>query len=343
MIAHDALFHNVEELEEVPGLAGFRLQRFPRAVRDGLGFKHHSRGRIFSHRASGCEIRFVTEGPFAGVSLTALERPAEVVVYRGDFAHSRHMLPAGVVTTLFLESPAEFGGVEAAATQVGRFDPKVWRITFHQDAIVLFHHIEAYGHTVRPPEESEMPELCWLAYGSSITFGGNAFYAANTYVQRAARRLGVDVLNKGLPGSCLCEPHMVDYLCSGTWDFATLELGVNLAELATPEEFEQRASALVGRLSALSQGRWIFVMDIFPNRADRSLRPTDPAPRNNPAFRKILDRIVASAASERVVRISSNTLLENFDGLCTDLVHPSDEGHIAIGERLAQVLSHQIQ
>jgi len=39
-LIHDNLaFHNCEELESVPGLAGLRLQQFPAAIRDSLGFK----------------------------------------------------------------------------------------------------------------------------------------------------------------------------------------------------------------------------------------------------------------------------------------------------------------
>ena len=80
-LIHDHLaFHNCEELEPVQGLAGLRLQRFPAAVRDSLGFKSHSRGRFFSHRASGCEVRFVTDGKFVRLSLSAIERDAEVIV-----------------------------------------------------------------------------------------------------------------------------------------------------------------------------------------------------------------------------------------------------------------------
>ena len=129
-LVHDRIaFHNCEELEPLHGLAGLRLQRFPAALRDTLGFKSHSRGRFFSHRASGCELRFVTDGKFVRVFLSAMESDAEVIVYRGDHAHSRHVLKAGVVTGLFLEDPSPFAQVDPSMLRRHRFAPQVWRIS----------------------------------------------------------------------------------------------------------------------------------------------------------------------------------------------------------------------
>ena len=162
-LIHDSIaFHNVAELEAVPGMPGLRLQRFPAAVRDALGFKSHKRGRFWSHRAAGCEIHFVTEGPFVRVSLSAVETDAVVLVYKGDCAHTRHVLPAGVVTSLFLEEPAWFSQVDPALTRGRRFAPTVWRLLFHKDASVGFHHLDSFGHAVRPPLEGETPARTWL-------------------------------------------------------------------------------------------------------------------------------------------------------------------------------------
>jgi lysophospholipase L1-like esterase len=342
MLIQDSIaFHNVVELEPVSGLdGGLRLQRFPADVRDRLGFKHHSRGRFFARRAAGCELRFVAAGPFVRVALSAQETDATVIVYRGDHAHSRHPLPAGVVTSLFLEDPAWFAQVDPAMLRPRRFAPQVWRLLFNQDAQVAYHHLDAFGHGVRPPAPGETPALAWLAYGSSITFGANTLHPANAYVQHAAFRLGVDVLNQGLPGSCLCEPEMADHLAARAgWDFATLELGVNLAELATPEEFEARARHLIGRLHRARPEAPIFVLNIFPNRADHLRDRATLAAVNTPRFNAIVPRLVAELSHRNVRFIDGRDILTDSAGLHTDLLHPSDEGHLAMGQNLAARLA----
>jgi hypothetical protein len=335
LICDDIVFHNVEELEAVSGFAGLRLQRFPQEVRESLGFKHHSRGRFFAHRATGCELRFVTDGKFVGLSMTAMERDAVAIVYRGDWVHSQHVMKAGQITSLFLEDPSEFAKVAPDMLKPRRFAPQVWRITFNQDAILHYHHLETYGHMVRPPHPDETPATIWMAYGSSITYGGNALHAPNAYVQHAARKLKVDVVNKGLPGSCLCEPVVAEYLATDFWDMATLELGVNLAELATPDEFQQRAGALIEQVHGNNESRPVFVLDVYSNRADHSLNPSDLAAQNNPHFREIIQTLVTSKPRPNLHYIPATEVLTDLTGLCADLVHPSDEGHIAMGEELA--------
>lgn len=339
-LIHDQIaFHNVEELEIIPGCSGLRLQRFPAAVRDALGFKTHYRGRFFSHRVTGCELRFVTEGKFLRLMLSALDADAEVIIYRGDLAHSRHSLKSGVMSTLFLEEPPFFEQVDSATLRQHRFAPQVWRISFNQDAVILYHHLDSYGQEVRPPKPDELPLKTWLAYGSSITFGGNALFAPNAYVQRAALLLGVDVLNKGLPGSCMCETKMAEYLASATWDFATLELGVNMTDHATTEEFKQLACALIDTIHGSNPSRLIFAIDIYPNRADFLLDREHLSARNNAPFREVIRHHIAAKNHPMLHHIPADSILREIAGLNADLLHPSDEGHISMGEHLADSLS----
>jgi lysophospholipase L1-like esterase len=340
-LAHaNVAFHNVAELEPLPGLGGLRLQRFPRALRERLGFKHHSRGRFFAERAAGCELRFVSAGPFVRVTLSAHESDAVVLVYRGDHAHARHLLPAGQTTNLFLEDPPFFSQVDPAMLRARRHAPAVWRLLFNQDALVHFHHVEPFGHALRPPAPEEGPARTWLAYGSSITFGANCLHPANSHVLHAAHRLGVDVLNKGLPGSALCEPEMAAWLGAlPDWHFATLELGVNLAELATPEEFAARARAFIETLHHAAPERPIHVINIYPNRADHLIDRAHPAAVNTPLFNRIIRDLVADLAHPHVRFIDGRDLLDGYSDLHTDLIHPSDEGHLALGAALAQRLS----
>lgn len=282
----------------------------------------------------------MTAGPFVRITLEATENHAEVLVCKGDYAHSRHTLRAGERTSLFLEEPEFFDRVNPTALIAGRFSPAVWRLRFHQNAIVTFHEVDSFGHALRAPMAGELPAKTWLAYGSSITFGGNAWHPSNAYTQRAARLLGVDVLCKGIPGSCLCEPEMAEFFANGVaWDFATLELGVNLAELATPEEFAERAGHFVEAVHRAHPDRPVFVLNIYPNRADQLLDPNTAAARNNPIFNAEVARLVAAIGHSNVRFIDGREILPDFDGLCTDLVHPDDDGHILMGANLASALA----
>jgi hypothetical protein len=268
-----------------------------------------------------------------------LEFDTTVVIYKGDHAHSSHLLPAGVVTSLFLEDPPWFSQMDPSLLQARRFSPNVWRVMFHHDAVACYHHLDHFGHSVRPPGPGETPALTWLAYGSSITFGGNAFYPSNTYVQHAANLLKVDVLCKGMPGSCMCEPEVGAYLGDlPGWDFATFELGVNLVDWATPEEFEKLARNLIGAVHAARPEAPVFVLGIFPNRATHLLDRTSPAAIITPHFNDTLLRIVAEFAHPNVRFIDGRAVLADLSGLSSDLLHPSDEGHIAMGVALADLL-----
>lgn len=339
-LVHQSIaFHNVAELEPAP-CGAFRLHRFPRDVRDSLGYKDHTRGRFFAHRATGCELRFVTSGPFVRLDLSAEEADATALVYRGDHAHSRHHLSTGVVTSLFLEDPPAFSEVGPGLLRRHRFDPSVWRITFNPDARLSYHGMESFGHAVRPPHAEEIPARTLLAYGSSITFGANAFHPGNSYVQQAAWRSGVDVLNLGLPGSALCEPCVASWIASlPGWDFATLELGVNLLDLAEPDEFAVLARAFVETIHRACPSRPIHLINLFPHRADSSLDPAMPPARHAPAFNDAVREIAAAFECPSIHFIDGRSLLPDHTGLHTDLVHPSDEGHILMGENLARIVS----
>lgn len=337
-LVHDqTAFHNVAALEETRG-GGLRLQRFPEAIRNQFGFKAHSRGRFFAERAAGCEIRFVTAGPFVRVRLMAVERDARVVVYRGDHAHSAHDLPAGRVTALFLEDPPFFAQVDPESLKGGRFAPSVWRLVFDQDAVVEYIGTEGLGHATRPPASDEVPAVRLLAYGSSITFGANVFFPPNAYVLRAARLLGVDVFNKGLPGSCLCEPGTAEWLARLDWDAAFLELGVNMLESATVEEFAERAGHLVRTLHAADTQRQIFVTGVYPNRGLHLRDAAAPDAGKMAAFNEATRAIVGAISAASVRFLEPGKFLRYPAGLHTDLLHPDDDGHLTMASALADAL-----
>jgi len=235
--------HNVGELERLGELPGVLLSRFPRGVREAL----NRRARHVALKGVGCEVRFVNDHPDTRVFVAA-HKPEfadqlEVRIFRGDFELDKRQIPPGQTETLEINEPAPdaFIAPEPAHLRFG-FAPNVWRVQFGRGP-GFFLGIDGLGGNLRPPRLDELPTARWLAYGSSIT---NSHLDGYPHV--AARRLGVDVLNKGLSGACHCEPEVADWLATGCeWDFASLELGVNMRGMS-PEEFATRAGYLVRRV-----------------------------------------------------------------------------------------------
>ncbi len=259
------------------------------------------------------------------------------MIFCGDYLHSVHQIPAGKVTTLHIEIPPSLFRSESWVREGGRFDCRVWRVLFHKQSCGVFCELDAFGHEVRPPEPQEVPQIKWLAYGSSITFGGDVHLASNAYVLQAARRLGADVYNKAVAGSCFCDSAMIEYLSSlKGWDIATLELGINILNRFTVEEFENRSRDLTQALLKANPGKPVVLITAYPAHA---LFGGNAAQKEKYlAFEEILKKIRQEDKSRCLHLIEGKDILRDVQGLTVDMTHPSDDGHIMMGQRLAEEL-----
>jgi len=184
-----------------------------------------------------------------------------------------------------------------------------------------------------------VPKVRWLAYGSSITHGSGALVYSNAYIQQAARSLKVDVLCNGLGGACLCEKEMADFLASrGDWDFITVEIGVNMRGCFTAKEFEKRAEYLISTLLDKNPEKPVIIITIFPNWTDHSLNEDQSVVERNKKFNEILREIHARLNHKQLYMIEGADVVTDFSGLSCDLLHPSESGHIMMGENLAERL-----
>lgn len=336
--------HNVAELDPAPG-GGVFLRRFPATVRAALS----PLGRMVAEDAAGVELRFVTASPNFRLSVGSLpsflsphERHGqELVLLRGAHVHSIHRLEPGRINHIHV---TRLGGPdpvdERPAPSQGRagFAPQVWRVLFGRYP-AIFHGLETFGETSRPPAPGETPARRWLAYGSSITNGASPGLHLNSYPYHAARAAGLDVINQGLSGSCLCEPEVAAYL--GARDDAelmTLEIGVNMRGAFTPEEFRARAETLLDAVTG-RPGRRVALITIFPNlaTAENAARQT--------AFDHALRDLHASGRWPGLALIEGADVLDDPGDLGVDLIHPSDYGHarmgLRLGERLAALIPAQ--
>lgn len=337
MISQNIEFHNTAELE--PVFSGFALQRFPENVRNRLGHREHERGRFYSMVSTCCEIRFVTDAPFFRLSLSASEADTKVLIYRGSFVHSIHRVPAGAVTTLHIETPPHMAAVDNTLLDGHPFASNVWRVVFGKDALGIFCGLNTFGHSVRPPKDSEKPALRWLAYGSSITFGAETNLITNAYPMTASRLLHADVFNKAIAGSCFCDACIAEYFSTlPRWDIATLELGVNMVGRFTETEFAQRTEALAKALLTSNPGKPVVLLSPFPAHYRYAKDRDSMASRNYFLFGDALRKVAQKIGSRDLFFLDGAEILTDTSGLTADLLHPSDDGHTLMGFRLAEKL-----
>ena len=333
MIFKDMEFFNVEELTEVEHLAGFRMNRFPQNVSETFERKTPV---SFSR---GCEIRFVLKDGMVTLYLMAVDEDGEVIIFFGDYECNKVFLHKGVVTPVNIAYPELLKNDFTMLSTKKRFSKNLCRVFFNNKAIVHYIALDTYHFPVAPPKADDLPTAMWLAYGSSITHGASAGSNSNSYIQQCARLLNSQVRNLGMSGSCCCEKEVADYIAQQVGlDFVFLELGVNMRSAYTPEEFEKHAKYFIETVA--SKQKQVFVTTIYPNRHTYFIE--SPVSENEVLFNKILRQIVKESIFNNIHLIEGNELLTNFTSLATDLIHPSDSGHIEIAYNLYNEIKNVI-
>lgn len=330
MIHENVELHNVVEAERLSGAPGVMLRRFPRSVRDHI----NPRGRFVSRSSTGCEVRFVSDAQFVRATFFCLEGDGEIYVYCGDFFHSLQRVQPGTQRVVHLEWPSRFSEVKPQALR-RNFDPKVWRFVPNRTEMSLV-SVDCAGYNVRPPHPNEKPAKRWIALGSSITHS----HCAYGYPHVAAMLLGVDVLNLGLGGSCHAETVVSDFLASrDDWDVMTCELGINMRNAISTEEFRIRAKYMVDRLIAAHPTKPIAMINHFPTHSSHPLNPDDAEASRERAYDQTLRDIVKVRRHAHLHMIEGTSILDRFDALAIDLIHPTPVGDAMMGVNLAKHLA----
>lgn len=325
-------FNNLGAVETIAGFGENMLVRIPEKVRNQL----NNGARFMAKESVGIEIQFVTDAPTIDIYLSVL-RPVfsecgKIRIYKGNFLYKIFELQSGIVHTVRINPPGEFGNVKQNMLYSKGFSPNVWRVVCDR-LVVSLHGIDTYGYDIRPPEKNELPPKNWLAYGSSITHSN-----LDGYPFVAARQLGIQVQNKGLCGSCHIEKEIVDYFFDEVeFDLITCELGVNMRGGFTPEEFEKRARYLVERIKESKKPA--VIITTFPNK--KSIEYTDEFTiytEHELAYNKILIDLVKGAQYPDIHLVHGYDILTDVCGLSADLLHPTSYGHALMGLNLAGIL-----
>lgn len=321
--------HNIADRVPAADGPGNDLLRIPDAVRVTL----NDLARYHAFQGAAAEIRFsLAAGSRAKIVLEARDAynyPPLAIWYQGEFYCGTHVVqkapteivvdPAGIRTWQLLP--------ELSRQRDHRFDGGLTRIVLpHMHAT----RVIAIEGDVTPPRPEQVPARRYLSYGSSITQGAHAVVPTGTYAMQAARHLGADLVNLGFGGGAHMEKSLAEYIVGrGDWDVATLEMGINVGDWPT-ERFHAAVETFVKTIAAAHRDKWVFCIDLFTFAGD-----LDPDHRGNVGFREAVGEVVRTLNYPRLVHLDGRSLLTDIAGLGFDLVHPGDDGMIAIGRRLA--------
>ncbi|MSU49952.1 MAG: hypothetical protein EXS37_12845 [Opitutus sp.] len=335
LIFQHAHLHNVDHVEPNPGGDGFRLSRVPPEVWTKL----NAMGKTRAFAAAGAELRFNLVGPEARVFLRFVENrggkaqgwPVLAELYQGGFL-MRCVDFRETWTAIVIKQPSNLAKMveESAGRGADGFDPALVRLALPYMPETQILRIEG---DIAPPRADQVPARSYLAYGSSITHGSYALRAGETYPAQVGRALDVNVFNLGFGAAAFLEPEMAQWLARRRdWDFATLELGVNLLRPISTEEFARRAHTFLHTIVAAHPQRPIFVIDIFTSSKELEANP------KRTEFRQVVRDTVAQLKSNHVRHLDGRRLFTRTTGLCFDLLHPSSDGYNEIASRLTAEL-----
>ncbi len=322
MIIDNVMYNNIDGIIEKP--YGKMLLRYP----ENLIEKMNPVARHMARYACNAEIRFVTEAPTCFVSLMSEKGIARVMVYYGDYAVAEHSLPEGKITKIALDVPSVIANLGEDFYEGSMFSKNVWRLHLHGTISVC--GIDTMNFAVRPPKKEEMPGKTMLSYGSSISHGAGTTYMPMCYVKTLSRLLGVDCIAKGVGGSCFLEPEIADsFAARSDWDFALLELGVNMVDDFETPEFEKRFIYFADKM--YSTGKKLIFTTIYPNYA---FFKDDAKHQRTLEFCDVIRKKCSEFDKSRVLLVEGKDVVTKTQMLTADGIHPSTEGHVAMGYNL---------
>ncbi len=328
MIFDNMDFHNVEELEKKG--AGYTMWRVPAALRSHLS---QAAAETAARFATGIEIRFrmVSDTVTLTLRTEPMEEAQVAYIYFGSFQGGWQQSSKAIGqegTPITISRPGNMQRLrELTAAQSLPFSPEIVRLVLPSG---LISYVGVEGE-VEPPAPEDLPEKTYLAYGSSITHGSLGLAMPFSYVFRISQLLGCDYLNMGLAGNALMEEEMAQYLCQRKdWDFASLEMGVNMLKESFSADFFEKRTRRFMEIFA-QDGRPVFVTDVFGNNGEAQEKAEQ--------FRQI----VAEYVPANLTYVPGLELLDNPAFISQDMTHPTAEGQLQIGERWAKIMGESMQ
>jgi len=310
MIYQGIDFHNVAELE--PTENGMLMWRLPAHVRKHCNTNLRT---ITAAYTTGTELRFKLRGDSIDIRLRSDSDTAARTAYlfygsiQAGWQTSSYALTTQE-TVIHIERPANAQKLaELSKAHHLPFSSDVFRLVMPACTCWF---LGAEGDA-EPPAPEDLPAKTCLFYGSSITHGSIAMAMPQTYPFRIAQSLGCDYFNLGFAGTAHLEKEVAEYIVSRKdWDFATVEMGINMINAYTTEQFEERVKAFTALLKA--DGRPVFATSIFhSNGIDQEKA-------------QIFREIVRRYSGEELHFLDGLDILSDPTHITQDLTHPSIEG-----------------
>lgn len=329
--AADAVFKgvqvfNVADLVKEPD-GRYAFRRAGAALDAAFG----KQGRAMNAGSTGVELRFVMKGDEVKIRMggTSDADCSQIVVHHGDVIGDWPELNKQVLgrdCEITVRKCRSLPTLKAEARTLGsRFDPEVVRLVISGGALGLR---DVIGDVMPPPAEM-LPKRTYLAYGSSITHGSNAYSISECYASLVGAALGADVRNLGFAGAARMEPEMADFIAAQPFDYATLEMGINVLGSMPAEEYERRVRYFVRRVSESHPKATVLAIDVFGRRTGRS-EPDEAAE----TFRRILKRVVAELALPNVTYVNGLEMLPDNTDMSSGSAHPAPAGHARIARNI---------
>lgn len=311
----------------------FRLYRVPQILLPKLGTRvncrcYHPAGGELRFRMKGTPVRFTLRRiPEPNHPLFTPQSAVTVGIFHGDYQYDWLALQEGDNTIEIKPFEDPTGALSRLRK---RFAAELTRIVLPPFVEV---RVVGWQGELEPPRPGDGPAKQLLAYGSSITQGAYSLLGTETYPAIAARELGVDHCNLGFGGGAKLEPELAEWIVSRSdWHFATLEMGVNVLDLA-PEEFRERVRNFLAPFAADPRQRPVFALDMLPTRGEWIGTATKTA-----AFRQIVREETAAAGRPFMKTLEYASLLSDPAEYSTDLLHPAAHAFEAVGRGLAAQL-----
>ncbi|MDP4133256.1 MAG: SGNH/GDSL hydrolase family protein [Bacillota bacterium] len=337
MIYKNIDFYNVSEFQAAGRENAYKMLRVPSCVADKIS----EGGQRMNCANCGVELRFnmISDTVKLNLCFDAEGKVTRPVILYGN-------IPAGweecfkniyyTPTEIIIKKPSEDSMrlYEKIATENNHpFDPHVIRVIMQNNHCYF---IDITEGIVKPPTPDQVPKARYLAYGSSITHGSLALLQINTYAYRVAENLGHDLINLGFAGNARLEKEMADYIASrDDWDFASLEMGINILDIPA-EEFRERVTYFIETVAKTHPSKKVFCIDLFYCKDD--LEGGGKAS----SFRKIVKETVGKLGLPNTVYVNGLEMLTGSHGLSGDLVHPNVRGAEEISQNLSKLIKSYI-
>ena len=332
MIFKNIEFHNVDELTQNAD-GSYAMHRTPVSVEEKLS-EHN--GSQMNRNNVGIELRFVMKSDTVKLRFKCSEESniVPVTIFAGDLYQSQNNYITREVSEIVIDRKM-LDPTNHNADAYKRFDPlfdlSVVRVLL-QRGYVDFIDVEG---DVEPPTADLLPAKKIFAYGSSITSAAGAYTIESGYCPLTAHALGYDIILKGYPGACCLQKEMAEYIAKQDFDFAILELGVNILCVGV-EEFGIRLTRLLKIVSEAHPDKKLFLISPFFMWDDYGVE------KPSVLFRREFTRVLNELKLPNAIYIDGMTLFGNPRYLQTDTVHPDPRGHYAIAERLTKIIKDYI-